>query len=184
MPLNRNDILQLHSWNKLFSISTFMVLYNLFLCLIKYIFMLQAWMVTASGEATEVLSWRQGVVRTLRFLPNPKASNEQIDLFQSKRPMVAICDSAGPGPQFCSIGFISLSTGEQVKSIKFKNPVNDVLANRRSVVVTFSEKIAVFDAKNLEGILTVTTCYLSPGSNSNPVALGTRWLAYRLVNFN
>ncbi|XP_046626843.1 uncharacterized protein LOC124308282 isoform X1 [Neodiprion virginianus] len=138
----------------------------------------QVWLITASGEATEVLSWRQGVVRTLRFLPNPKGSNEQSDLFYSKRPLVSICDSAGPGPQFCNIGFISLKTGEQVKSIKFKNPVNDVLANRRTVIVTFSEKIAVFDAKNLEDILTVTTCYLSPGPNSNPVALGTRWLAY------
>ncbi|XP_012269875.2 uncharacterized protein LOC105694094 isoform X2 [Athalia rosae] len=138
----------------------------------------QVWLVTASGEATEVLSWRQGIVRTLRFLPNPKPDNDQIDLYQSKRPMVAICDSAGPGPQFCSIGFISLKTGEQVKSIKFKNPVNDVLANRRSIVVTFSEKIAVFDAKNLDDVLTVTTCYLSPGPNSNPIALGTRWLAY------
>ncbi|XP_046748499.1 uncharacterized protein LOC124412566 [Diprion similis] len=138
----------------------------------------QVWLITASGEATEVLSWRQGVVRTLRFLPNPKGSNEQIDLFFSKRPLVSICDSAGPGPQFCNIGFISLKTGEQVKTIKFKNPVNDVLANRRTVIVTFSEKIAVFDAKNLEDILTVTTCYLSPGPNSNPVALGTRWLAY------
>ncbi|XP_043605163.1 titin homolog isoform X3 [Bombus pyrosoma] len=92
--------------------------------------------------------------------------------------MVAICDSAGPGPQFCNISFISLKTGEQAKSIKFKNPVCDILVNKRSIVVTFLEKIAVFDARTLEDVLTVTTCYASPGPNPNPVTLGTRWLAY------
>ncbi|XP_076394112.1 uncharacterized protein LOC100877372 isoform X2 [Megachile rotundata] len=138
----------------------------------------QVWLITAAGEATEVLSWRQGVVRTLRILPNPKTDDEHADLFELKRPMVAICDSAGPGPQFCNISFISLKTGEQVKSIKFKNPVCDILANKRSIVVTFLEKIAVFDARTLDDVLTVTTCYASPGPNPNPVALGTRWLAY------
>lgn len=54
----------------------------------------------------------------------------------------------------------------------------DVLANHRSVVVTFLERIAIFDAFTLEDRLTVTTCYISPGICSNPVALGTRWMAY------
>ncbi|XP_001603193.2 breast carcinoma-amplified sequence 3 homolog [Nasonia vitripennis] len=139
----------------------------------------QVWLIAASGEATEVLSWRQGMVRTLRILPSPRCGErEREDPFKVKRPMVAICDSAGPGPQFCSVSFISLKTGEQVKSIKFKSPVCDVLANKRSIVVTFPERIAVFDAKTLEDVLTITTCYFSPGPNPNPVALGTRWLAY------
>lgn len=91
---------------------------------------------------------------------------------------MALCDSAIPGPTFCTLTFISLKTGEQVKQIKFNNPILDVLANRRSVVVTFSEKIAVFDAFTLEDRLTVTTCYISPGVYPNPVALGSRWMAY------
>lgn len=65
-----------------------------------------------------------------------------------------------------------------MKQIKFRNPVLDVLANRRSIVVTFLEKIAVFDAFTLEDRLSVTTCYISPGIYQNPVALGTRWMAY------
>ena len=141
---------------------------------------MQIWLIPASGEATEILSWRQGQVRTLRILPSPRSNNnEREDPYKSRRPMIAMCDSAGPGPHFCSVNFLSLKTGEQVKSIKFKSQVCDVLANKRSIVVTFSEKIAVFDAKSLEDVLTITTCYPSPGPNSNPVALGTRWLAYR-----
>lgn len=54
----------------------------------------------------------------------------------------------------------------------------DVVANKRSVVVTFAERIAIFDALTLEDRLTVTTCFLSPGLSPNPIALGTRWLAY------
>ncbi|XP_043485442.1 uncharacterized protein LOC122513241 isoform X2 [Polistes fuscatus] len=138
----------------------------------------QIWLISATGEATEILSWRQGIVRTLRVIPNPKTDSKHFDLFEPKRPLVAICDSAGPGPQFCNISFISLKTGDQIKNIKFKNPVCDILANRRSIVVTFSEKIAVFDARTLEDVISITTCYPSPGPNLNPVALGTRWLAY------
>ncbi|XP_026283554.1 uncharacterized protein LOC113209984 isoform X2 [Frankliniella occidentalis] len=139
----------------------------------------QVWAIPANGEATEVLSWSQGSVRTLRILPSPTSNvASSSDSYVMKRPLVAICDSAGPGPPFCSVSFISLKTGDQVKSIKFKNPVCDVHANRRSVIVTFPERIAVFDACTLEDRLSITSCYLSPGPNSNPVAIGSRWLAF------
>ncbi|CAK1551589.1 unnamed protein product [Leptosia nina] len=139
----------------------------------------QVWLIPPNGEAQEVLSWRQGTVRVLRILPTPQNG----DCFASKRPLIALCDSASPGPPFCSLSFISIRGGEQVKSIKFKNPILDVLANKRSVVVSFSERFAVFDAATLEDRLAVTTCYPCPcplGGNSpvNPLALGDRWLAY------
>ena len=54
----------------------------------------------------------------------------------------------------------------------------DVLVNRRVVIMTFREKLAAFDACNLEPRFTVTTCYPSPGVHINPIALGERWLAY------
>ncbi|XP_075212533.1 BCAS3 microtubule associated cell migration factor-like [Lycorma delicatula] len=148
----------------------------------------QVWSLPASGEAVEVLSWNQRVVKTLRFLPAPESQKSSLhsDPFAHKRPLVAIVDNTGSGPHFCSVNFISLHGGDQVKSIKFKNPINDVLANRRSIVTTFPEKIAVFDALTLEDRMTVTTCFPSPGINPNPVSLGSRWLAYadrRLVSW-
>ncbi|XP_072754963.1 uncharacterized protein [Anoplolepis gracilipes] len=151
------------------------------LLVLGYTVGVQVWLIAATGEATEVLSWRQGVIRTLRILPNPKTDDEHVDEFEAKRPMVAVCsepDSTLPGPKFCDVNFISLKTGEPVHSVGFKNPVCDVLANKRSVVVTLLEKIAVFDARTLQNNITITTCYASPGPNPNPVALGTRWLAY------
>lgn len=65
-----------------------------------------------------------------------------------------------------------------MKSVKFKTTILDILANHQSIVVTFAEKIAVFDAQTLEDRLTITTCHPSPGLSPNPVALGPRWLAY------
>ncbi|XP_017137984.1 uncharacterized protein LOC108152864 isoform X1 [Drosophila miranda] len=86
--------------------------------------------------------------------------------------------SASGMAQFSAVNFLSLKTGVQVKTIKFKNAVLDIQANRSAVVITFHERIAVFDARTLEDRLTITTCYPSPGINPNPIALGPRWLAY------
>ncbi|XP_056641626.1 breast carcinoma-amplified sequence 3 homolog [Diorhabda sublineata] len=147
---------------------------------------IQVWAVPANGEATEILSWRHGFVKAIKFLPVPYivGNSTKKDLFESKRPLLAVCDSSSAGPQFSSLNFVSLLTGEQVKVIKFKNPVIDVLANKQFIVVSFQEKIAVFDAFTLEDHTTVTTCYLSPGVNPNPISLGTNWLAYAEKKLN
>uniref|UniRef100_A0A1Q3FAA9 Putative breast carcinoma amplified sequence 3 n=1 Tax=Culex tarsalis TaxID=7177 RepID=A0A1Q3FAA9_CULTA len=168
------------------------------LLILGYATGIQVWIIPANGEAIEVLSWRHGSVKCMRVLPTPTSGDgesaiEPNDQFLLKRPLIALCDSASAGVgigsggimsggnqtgQYCSINFVSLKDGENVKSIKFKNPIVDILANRSSVVVTFQERIAIFDARTLEDRLTVTTCHPSPGLNPNPVALGPRWIAY------
>jgi len=135
----------------------------------------QVWAITGSGEAKEALSWRRGVVRTLRVLLNPEPDNQ--DSQAHKRPLVALCDSSGSNP-FCTLSFVSLRIGDQVKIVKYKNQISDVVCSRRVVVVTFPEKLAILDAGSLEEIRSVLTCYPVSGPNLNPIALGTRWLAY------
>lgn len=71
----------------------------------------QVWSINGGGDATELLSWSQGAVRTLRLLDRPK---DGADLFINKRPLVAVVDSSGPGPQFCTVNFVSLKTAEVV----------------------------------------------------------------------
>ncbi|XP_076273958.1 breast carcinoma-amplified sequence 3 homolog isoform X3 [Rhynchophorus ferrugineus] len=141
---------------------------------------IQVWAIPANGEAIEIFSWRHGSVKLLRILPTPYkvGSTNKIDAFELKRPLIALIDVVTHGSSASSLNFYSLKTGEQVKQIKFKNQILDVLANRRSVIITFPERIAVFDAFTLEDKLSLTGCYLSPGIQQNPVALGPRWLAY------
>lgn len=155
------------------------------LLILGYVSGVQVWALPSNGEAIEVLSWRHGSFKCLRVLPTPISSSDQqrdqMDQFLYKRPLIALSETPLPSntnPNYSSVNFISLKDGDQVKSIKFKNPVIDILANRTSIVITFPEKVAVFDSKTLEDRLTITTCNLSPGVNPNPIALGSRWLAY------
>ena len=141
----------------------------------------------ASGEAQEILSLNQGSIKVFAVVPNPTTNNGEEDIYASKRPLVAVCESSGPNAQLHPVTFLSLRTGEQVKTIRFKNPVVDIMANRRVVVVTFPEKVAIFSSCSLEDQIVLTHCYLSPSLCSNPVALGSRWLAYaekRLVSLH
>lgn len=141
---------------------------------------IQMWAIPANGEAIEVLSWRHGgPVKCLKILPTPlmeygDQAGPSVDIYHAKRPLIAISDSAAANV----VNFVSLRDGDTVKSIKFKHPLVEILANRTTVVITFQERIAVFDARTFEDRCTVTTCFPSPGLNPNPVALGARWLAY------
>jgi hypothetical protein len=139
---------------------------------------IQIWAIPATGEATEILSWRHSTLRVLRLIPTPfKTGGESVDLFASSRPLIALCDSVS---NYSTLTFRSLKGGvpDPVKQIQFKTSILNVLANRHSVVVSFPEKIAVFDAFTLESRASITTCYLSPGVQPNPITLGARWLAY------
>lgn len=84
------------------------------LLVLGYAVGVQVWLIPNAGEATEVLAWRQGVVRTLRLLPTPEPRLPHESHFAKKRPLVALCDSSAPGPHFTSVTFVSLKDGEQV----------------------------------------------------------------------
>lgn len=157
------------------------LLSNSILLILGYSNGIQVWSIPANGEAVEVLSWRHGLVKCLKILPTPliDTTKEKIDQYFYKRPLIALCEAgSNPQIQYFSVNFISLKDGDQVKNIKFKSPVVDIYANRTSVVLTFTEKIAVFDLLTLEDRLTITTCQVSPGITPNPIALGSRWIAY------
>uniref|UniRef100_A0A8D2L2G7 BCAS3 microtubule associated cell migration factor n=1 Tax=Varanus komodoensis TaxID=61221 RepID=A0A8D2L2G7_VARKO len=142
---------------------------------------IQIWSVPISGEAQELYSVRHGPVRTARVLPSPQISPQKCDNFAEKRPLLAVCKStgsSGTSPPYCCVDLHSLRTGEMVKSIQFKTPIYDLHCNKRILVVVLQEKIAAFDSCTFTKKFFVTSCYPCPGPNLNPVALGSRWLAY------
>uniref|UniRef100_A0A3Q2EG99 BCAS3 WD40 domain-containing protein n=1 Tax=Cyprinodon variegatus TaxID=28743 RepID=A0A3Q2EG99_CYPVA len=81
-------------------------------------------------------------------------------------------------PPYCCADLYSLRTGEMVKSIQFKSPIYDLHCNKHILVVSLQEKIAAFDSCTFTKKFFVTSCYPCPGPCLNPIALGSRWLAY------
>lgn len=63
-----------------------------------------------------MLAWRHGSVKVLKILPKPCRIGKKVVSapYESKRPLIAICDSSSSNPQFSSISISSLKTGEQV----------------------------------------------------------------------
>ncbi|XP_049581677.1 BCAS3 microtubule associated cell migration factor isoform X2 [Syngnathus scovelli] len=152
------------------------------LCLmIGYTDGLQIWSVSTAGDAQELFSVRHGPVKTARILPAPHFSPLKVDVFSNKRPLLGVCKStgsSGTSPPYCCADLYSLSTGELVKSIQFKTQIHDLLCNEHILAVILQEKIAAFDSCTLTKKFFVTSCYPCPGPYLNPVALGSRWLAY------
>ncbi|KAL3858527.1 hypothetical protein ACJMK2_013112 [Sinanodonta woodiana] len=153
-----------------------------------YINGVQIWHITPKGEAQEVLSLRQGPVKILRILPSPDQLLGHVDKYSEKRPLVAMCDSSCAGQPYCSVKFVSLWTSDEVHCVNFKTlVVQNIECNKRYIVITFLEKLCVYDANRFRQLFWITSCYHSPELDSNPVALSTRWLAYadrRLVSMH
>ncbi|XP_075051427.1 BCAS3 microtubule associated cell migration factor isoform X5 [Mixophyes fleayi] len=151
------------------------------LLMIGYTDGLQIWSIPVSGEAQELFSVRHGPVRSARILPSPQIGSQKCDSFMEKRPLLGMCKSngsCGTSQPYCCVDLYSLRTGEMVKSIQFKTPIYDLHCNKRVLVVVLQEKIAAFDSCTFTKKFFVTSCYPCPGPNMNPVALGSRWLAY------
>lgn len=83
----------------------------------------------------------------MKILPTPLSNlTDVVDQYLYKRPIIAICESSvavGTGPQYLGVSFVSLKDGDQVKNIKFKSPVVDILANRMSIVSQFKNILEV-----------------------------------------
>ena len=57
----------------------------------------QVWIIPVTGEAQEVLAWRQGQVKTLKCLPTPENCFGSPDNFAHCRPLVVMVDTTGEG---------------------------------------------------------------------------------------
>ncbi|KAH8038908.1 hypothetical protein HPB51_004020 [Rhipicephalus microplus] len=90
------------------------------------------------------------------------------------RPQAVI----NPAQQFCSVSIVSLKTMDQVHNIRCKEPINEIRASKRVLVVTFQDKICVYNACTFKERFCITGCFPVSGPNVNPIALHTRWLAF------
>ncbi|KAG1669947.1 Breast carcinoma-amplified sequence 3 [Nymphon striatum] len=115
----------------------------------------QLWAIMANGDAREIISLRQRDIKIFHVLSDPETD----DQFFEKRPLVVMCDQFNVGQQYSTIRYKSLKSGDVI-------------------VVTFKEKITVFDACSLQDRFSINTCFPSAASIINPCALGSQWLAF------
>ncbi|GIX68121.1 breast carcinoma-amplified sequence 3 homolog [Caerostris extrusa] len=153
--------------------------YPSLLLIVGYTNGVQIWCVQhASGEAQEVLSLREGPVKFLKVLPTPEPIENIKDRYAISRPLIAVCDSTSAGEPYCSVNLLSLKTGDTVECLKFSTQIFDLKCSKRVLVVVFQAKIVVYSMCSLKEILVVTSCYKTPSLAVNPIAIGTRWLAF------
>ena len=137
----------------------------------------QMWAVPPNGEAHEILSWKRPGVRLLRLLPTP--TDLEKDEHRASRPVVALCEGSSTSSSTNHLTFFSLRSGEVLKSSKFVHPICDVLANSDAIVVSFLEKLVIFDVLTLDMRASVVTSEVTVGSpGAIPVTLGSSWLAF------
>ncbi|XP_076801852.1 BCAS3 microtubule associated cell migration factor-like isoform X2 [Clavelina lepadiformis] len=151
------------------------------LLLLGYPTGMQMWNLMSNGEAQEMFSLRDGPVKTACLLPPPPplSGYEANDIFADKRPLMAICLATDSKQVFASVSIQSLRNGDQVKKLKFSSDVISVHAGPAPLfVITLVDTIHAYDANTLECLYIINDCYPGTGFITNPIALGSRWLAY------
>ncbi|GFY41714.1 breast carcinoma-amplified sequence 3 homolog [Trichonephila inaurata madagascariensis] len=149
------------------------------LIIIGYTNGIQIWCVPANWEAPGKFYLLGKAPRNFqKFCQFPESIENIKDRFASSRPLIAVCDSTSAGEPFCSVNFLSLKTGDTVECLKFSTQISDMKCSKRVLAVVFQEKIIVYNMCNLKEMLVVTSCYTTAGLSVNPVAIGTRWLAF------
>lgn len=140
----------------------------------------QAWNICENGEVQEILSQRRGPVKTACLVPPPSSSYAQKhDEYTISRPLLAVCMAADRKQLFTSVSIFSLRTQDRVRHLEFDENVEEITTGLEGmIIVTLRHEIKAFDTFDFKLIFTVKDCYPSPGVNSNPIAVGNKWLAY------
>uniref|UniRef100_A0A914W130 BCAS3 domain-containing protein n=2 Tax=Plectus sambesii TaxID=2011161 RepID=A0A914W130_9BILA len=148
----------------------------------------QVWALMGNGDCEELVSDRQGPVKTAIILPSPEASfGIEEDGFANSRPLVAVVDNICtlPERQFCTVGIVSLTRADQVHSLRFDDSVCAVRATTKCLLVIFSNKFIVCDAMTFTQQIVITGCFKTDDSLSGtPTALGHSWLAFADTKLN
>ncbi|XP_039270826.2 BCAS3 microtubule associated cell migration factor-like isoform X1 [Styela clava] len=140
----------------------------------------QAWIICENGEVQEILSLREGPVKTACLVPPPSSSSDKKhDEYTISRPLLAVCMAADRKQLFTSVSIFSLRTKDKIRQLEFDENVEELSTGLEGmIIVTLRYEIKAFNTFDFKLIFTVRDCYPSPGVNSNPIAVGNKWLAY------
>ncbi|VDL77371.1 unnamed protein product [Nippostrongylus brasiliensis] len=146
----------------------------------------QVWTLNENGDCEEVLSERQGPIRS--FIPissNFELQNGEVDMFADQRPFVAMVDTytTVPDRQYCSVSVVSLSNGKGVRRFTFDEPVCGLNNSARYLVVSLSTRLVVHDVVTLTELRSIRV--VQPPETCTPaVALNQQLIAFADFKLN
>ncbi|WKY02463.1 hypothetical protein Q1695_016043 [Nippostrongylus brasiliensis] len=146
----------------------------------------QVWTLNENGDCEEVLSERQGPIRS--FIPissNFELQNGEVDMFADQRPFVAMVDTytTVPDRQYCSVSVVSLSNGKGVRRFTFDEPVCGLNNSARYLVVSLSTRLVVHDVVTLTELRSIRV--VQPPETCTPaVALNQQLIAFANFKLN
>eukprot|EP00731_Ephydatia_muelleri_P022445 Em0015g28a len=148
------------------------------------------WMLLTGGDATEIYSayGEAEVAKIVRLMKTPEChpSVDQ-DSFADLRPILAVVKkgrhytNAAP---FSTLYFVPLRGAShedegRLKKLVFKgSTIMDVKCNRRVIAIVLQKKVVILDAGSHAHKFSVKNGYPLLSHPCNPIALGTRWLAF------
>ncbi|EFO23938.1 hypothetical protein LOAG_04555 [Loa loa] len=141
----------------------------------------QIWARMENGDCREILSERQGPLRTGLLLSVDCEPSFGIhnDRFKGFRPLFALVDENTPVPdrQCCTVSFVSLLSAQYVHKINFSDSVQALAASTKIFVVSFVDHIVILDMMSLREQRTVYNTQIHEGSGT-PFAISDIFLAF------
>uniref|UniRef100_A0A0R3S4D9 BCAS3 domain-containing protein n=1 Tax=Elaeophora elaphi TaxID=1147741 RepID=A0A0R3S4D9_9BILA len=141
----------------------------------------QIWARMENGDCREILSERQGPLRTGLLLSMGCEPSFGIhnDRFRGFRPLFALVDENTPVPdrQCCTVSFVSLLSSQFVHKINFADSVQALAASTKVFVVSFVDHIVILDMMSLREQRTICNTQIYEGSGT-PFAVSDVFLAF------
>uniref|UniRef100_A0A915Q767 BCAS3 domain-containing protein n=1 Tax=Setaria digitata TaxID=48799 RepID=A0A915Q767_9BILA len=141
----------------------------------------QIWARMENGDCREILSERQGPLRTGLLLPMDCESSFGIhnDRFKGCRPLFALADEnmQVPDRKCCIVSFVSLLSAQFVHKINFIDSVQALAASTKVFVVSFADHIIIFDMLSLREQRKICNTQIYEGSGT-PFAISDVFLAF------
>ncbi|KAL4003008.1 Breast carcinoma amplified sequence 3 family protein [Acanthocheilonema viteae] len=141
----------------------------------------QIWACMENGDCREILSERQGPLRTGLLLSMDCEPSFGIhnDWFKGLRPLFALVDENTPVPdrQCSTVSFVSLLNPQLVHKINFADSVQAIAASTKVFVVSFVDHIAILDMMSLREQRTICNTQIYEGSGT-PFAISDVFLAF------
>uniref|UniRef100_A0A8R1Y992 BCAS3 domain-containing protein n=1 Tax=Onchocerca volvulus TaxID=6282 RepID=A0A8R1Y992_ONCVO len=141
----------------------------------------QIWACMENGDCREILSERQGPLRTGLLLSTDCEPSFGIhnDRFKGLRPLFALVDENTqiPDRQSCTVSFVSLLTAQFVHKINFTDSVQTLAASTKIFVASFVDHIVILDMMSLREQRTIYNTQIYEGFGT-PFAISDVFLAF------